>query len=375
MIMTTETQSRVRLFAVLLKAILIFGLFNFAFPLLQTIPLSKFSLYNSLFPGRERLPYGDVPESYSVSLFDVDAMFASHVIAGTKKAPDEYRVLLIGDSSVWGTLLKPSETLAGQLNAKEVRACGKTVRAYNLGYPTLSLLKELMLLDHALRYQPDTLIWLTTLESFPREKQLTSPLVANNARGVRELIARYRLSANPNDPELIDPSAWDRTFVGRRRAVADFLRLQLYGALWASTGIDQVYPKDYVHAQVDLEPSAEFHGLTSADASSLENALAFDVLQAGMSGASVPTLLVNEPILVSHGVNSDIRYDFFYPRWAYDEYRQLLAVHSRERGWSYFDFWDLVPMTEFTNSAVHLTPKGEAMLADKVAEAIQATCK
>ncbi len=370
-----SNKPRIRLFAVLLKAILLFGLFNFAFPLSQTVPLGKLSLYNVVFPGRERLPYGDVPESYSVSLFDLDAMFASHVIAGAKKTPAEYRVLLIGDSSIWGTLLKPDETLAGQLNAKEIEACGKTVRAYNLGYPTLSLLKELMLLDHALQYQPDMIIWLTTLESYSNENQLASPLVANNAPLVRELIRRYQLSIDPNDPKLVNLSKWDQTFVGQRRAVANALRLQLYGLLWASTGIDQVYPKDYVRAQIDLEPSDKFHGLTLADRASLQNALAFEVLDAGMSAARVPTLLVNEPILISNGANSNIRYNFFYPRWAYDEYRQLLLARSAERGWNYFDFWNLVPMQEFTNSGFHLTPKGEAMLTSKVAEAIQATCK
>jgi len=373
--MTTETRPRIRLFAVLLKATLLFGLFNFAFPLLQGVSFEKPSLYNSVFPGRARLPYGDVPESYSVSLFDIDAMFASHVITGAEKTPNEYRVLLIGDSSVWGTLLKPEETLAGQLNANAIQACSKAVHAYNLGYPTLSLLKELMLLDHALQYQPDMIIWLTTLESFPKERQLTSPLVANNAELVRTLIQRYHLSANPNDPELVNSSKWDQTFVGQRRAVADFLRLQLYGALWAATGIDQIYPKDYVHAQIDLDPSDEFYGLTAADRPSLADALAFDVLEAGMSAAPVPTLLINEPILISNGLNSDLRYNFFYPRWAYDEYRQLMIERSAEHGWKYFDLWNLAPLQEFTNSGVHLTPNGEAMLTEKVAEAIQATCK
>jgi hypothetical protein len=332
-------------------------------------------VYNSVFPGRQRLPYGDVPESYSVSLFDLDAMFAAHVLAGTPKAADEYRVLLVGDSSVWGTLLRPEETLAGQLNAQKLAACGRTVHAYNIGYPTLSLLKELMLLDRALQYQPDMIVWLTTLESFPKERQLTSPLVANNPVRVRDLIRRYHLSADPNDPELVDLSKWDQTFVGRRRAVADDLRLQLYGTLWTSTGIDQVYPKDYVHAQVDLDPSDEFHDLTSADRASLQDALAFDVLDAGMSAADVPTLLINEPILVSNGRNSDLRYNFFYPRWAYDEYRQLMMEQAGTRQWHYLDLWDLVPMQEFTNSGVHLTPKGEARLTGKVAEAIQFTFK
>ncbi|HET9913049.1 MAG TPA: hypothetical protein VFQ13_14235 [Anaerolineales bacterium] len=366
---------RVRLFAVLLKATLLFALFNFAFPLLKVVPFGKLSLYNSIFPGRERLPYGEVPESYSVSPSNLDAMFASHVIAGAENASGEYRVLLIGDSSVWGTLLRPEETLAGQLNANEIKACGKTVRAYNLGYPTLSLLKELMLLDYALEYEPDMVIWLTTLESFPKDRQLTSPLVANNAEQARKLIERYDLSADPNDPELVNLSMWDQTFVGQRRGIADVLRLQLYGTLWASTGIDQVYPEDYVRAQIDLEPSDEFHGLTSADLASLEQALAFDVLEAGMSAADVPTLLVNEPILISNGANSNVRYNFFYPRWAYDEYRKILQERSAEHGWNYFDFWDLAPMEEFTNSGVHLTPKGEAMLTNKIADAIQTMCK
>ena len=364
----------IRLSSLLLKTTILFALFNFAFLFLSDVSLAKFSLYNSLFPGRERLPYGDVRESYSLSPFDVHVMFASHVISGKEKALSEYRVLLIGDSSVWGTLLRPEETLAGQLNANSILACGKTVHAYNLGYPTLSLLKELMILDHALQYQPDMIIWLTTLESFPNERQLTSPIVANNAARVRQLITQYQLPIDGDDPEIVKPSKWDQTFIGRRRAFADFLHLQIYGALWAATGIDQAYPEDYVPAQIDLEPSDEFHDLNAKDRAALQDTLAFKVLEAGMSAADVPTLLVNEPILISNGQNSDIRYNFFYPRWAYDEYRQLLAKRSAVHGWNYLDLWNLAPMEEFTNSGVHLTPKGEAMLTDKVAEAIQGTC-
>ncbi len=369
-----QNKSRVRLFPILIKTTLLFALFNFAFIPLQNISLGKLSLYNSVFPGRERFPYGEVRESYNLSLFDIDAMFASHVLAGAKKTSTEYRVLLMGDSSVWGTLLKPEETLAGQLNANKITACGKTVRAYNLGYPTISLTKDLMILDQARPYQPDMVIWLTTLEAFPQEKQLTSPIVANNAKRVQALITKYQLGLSANDPALVNLSKWDQTFVGQRRSVADFLRLQIYGALWASTGIDQIYPEDYIHAQIDLEPSDEFHHLTSSDLTSLQNALAFDVLEAGISAASVRTLLVNEPILISNGLNSDIRYNFFYPRWAYDEYHQMLAERSAEHGWKYFDFWNLVPMQEFTNSSIHLTPKGESMLTSKIAEAIQTNC-
>src|ERR1043165_1419079 len=137
-----QNKSRIRLFGVLLKTILLFVLFNIAFIYFQNFPLGKLSLYNSVFPGRERFPFGETRESYNLSLFNMDAMFASHVLAGTQKAPDEYRVLLIGDSSVWGTLLTPEQTLAGQLNSSHFKACGQTVQAYNLGYPTISLMKD-----------------------------------------------------------------------------------------------------------------------------------------------------------------------------------------------------------------------------------------
>ena len=365
-----QKASRVRLFRVLLKATLLFVLFNFAFIFMNDIPFGKLSLYNFIFPGRERFPFGETREAYNLSLFDLDAMFASHVLAGAEKTPDEYRVLLIGDSSVWGTLLAPEQTLAGRLNASPIAACGKKVHAYNLGYPTISLMKDLMILDQAKQYQPDMVIWLTTLEAFPKDKQFDSPIVANNFQRIRQLITNYKLAMSLDDPALVNASKWNQTFVSRRRALADLLRLQIYGALWASTGIDQVYPEDYERAQIDLEPDDEFHGLTS-----LQDALAFDVLDAGMSAVPVPTILINEPMLVSNGLNSDIRYNFFYPRWAYDEYRQLLREHAAASKWHYLDLWDLVPMQEFTNSAIHLTPEGEAMLAGEITKAIQTLCR
>jgi hypothetical protein len=364
-----QTKPGIRLFPVLLKATLLFVSFNFVFIFINNFPFAKLSLYNSVFPGRERFPFGETRESYNLSLFNLEAMFASHVLDGRQKRPDEYRVLLIGDSSVWGTLLTPEQTLAGQLNANNFNACGRTVQAYNLGYPTISLTKDLMILDQAKQYQPDMVIWLTTLEAFPKDKQLTSPIVANNAERVRQLITNYQLHFDQNDRAFVNASTWDQTFVGQRRAVADLLRLQIYGVLWASTGIDQIYPKNYERAQTDLEADEDFHKLTS-----LHNALALDVLEAGMAVAPL-TLLVNEPMLISDGLNSDIRYNFFYPRWAYDEYRQTLAEQAAVRHWQYLDLWDLVPANQFTNSAIHLTPAGEHLLANKIADAIQVNCK
>lgn len=348
---------------VIWKALLLFLIFNLLFAAFP-IELSWVSAYNTLLPGRKRFPFGENPQqAYNLSLYDLEAMFASHELAAPK-AEDEFRVILLGDSSTWGTLLRPEQTLAGRLEEmlNPSDCAGREVRVYNLGYPTLSLTKDLMILDRALDFDPDLVVWLVTLESFPQDVQTTSPIVANNAGRVRRLVERYDLSL---DVPCDCPSLWDQTIVGQRRALADWFRLQFYGVMWAATRIDQFYPPTYNPAARDLEPDETFHGWQPPDLPA--NGLALDVLAAGVRAVQtegLPVILVNEPILVSRGENSEIRYNFYYPRWAYDQYRQILDGISRGLGWAYLDLWDLVPEAEFTNSAIHRTPAGEQAVAD-----------
>lgn len=353
----------------IIKGLFLFLVLNIAFAAINPIPsIAKISIYNHLVPGRLRFPFGESPAtSYNLSLYSLDAMFRSHVIANKPKPADEFRVILLGDSSVWGTLLKPDETLSGYLNTMNLDTCpGKAIRFYNLGYPTLSLTKDIMILTDAMQYEPDLIIWLVTLESFPRKIQLNSPLVANNPNEVRPLITSNNLQLDIFDPEFQDPTFFQRTIIGQRRAIADIIRLQLLGIPWAATQIDQEYPGDYQPAQRDLEADTSYQGWQPPDLP--EQELAFDVLQAGMHIAgSIPVILVNEPILISTGKNSNLRYNFFYPRWAYDQYRQFLQERGSISGWNYIDLWDLIPEAEFTNSAIHLFPSGSRMLAQRLA--------
>ncbi len=102
------------------------------------------------------------------------------------------------------------------------------------------------------------------------------------------------------------------------------------------------------------------------------------MLRAGLRLAGdTPVLVVNEPMFISQGQNSDIRYNFFYPRWAYDSYRDLMAqTAAREgarQGWRYLDLWDAIPAAEFTNTAIHMTPNGSKVFAGLLAQAILET--
>ena len=357
---------------IVIKAALLFLLFNFGFALLAPQAfLGRLSLYNRLFPGRLRLPYGDNPQqSYNLSLYNLEAMLASHHLAGTPKAPDEFRVIFIGDSATWGYLLPPEDTLTAQINAANwTTADGRRVRAYNLGYPVMSLTKDLLLLQRAMAYEPDLLVWPLTLESFPQDKQLFPPLLQNNALAVRRLILTYNLNQDINDPVLQDENFWARSLIGQRRNLADLIRLQLYGIMWAATGIDHHIPPDFTPRMEDLPADLLFHELSPPDLRASD--LAFDVLAAGAQlTGDTPLLVVNEPMFISQGENSDIRYNFFYPRWAYDDYRRLLADWTTAQNLPYLDLWDLVPGSEFTNSAVHMTAEGVALMAESVGQAL-----
>jgi len=346
----------------------LFFVVNGFFALIYPLPtLSRISAYNSLFPGRKRLPYGDNPErSYNLSLFQLDAMFASHEISAGTKSNQEYRVIVIGDSSTWGYLLRPEETLASRLNLIDYTTPdNRKMRVYNLGYPVMSLTKDLLILSHAMQYQPNLIIWLVTLESFPINKQLFPPLLQNNALEVQNLIKDQKLHLDPNDPGLTRPTFWDRTIIGQRRTLADLIRLQIYGILWAATGIDQDIPSNFKSRLEDLPDNSMFHNYLPPhfDPSNL----AFDVLQAGVNVAgNIQVLIINEPIFISRGLNSDIRYNYYYPRWAYDDYRQIFNDQCLRNDWNCLDLWNDIDPAEFTNTAIHMTPKGTAYTADLI---------
>ena len=236
---------------VLFKAAVLFVALNLLFAWAHPMEaLGKPSLYNLIWPGRLRLPYGEDPaKSYNLSLYNVPAMFHSQTLMHDK-AEDEFRVLVIGDSATWGWFLENQDTLAGRLNAGGyVNDAGKRLVFYNLGYPVMSLTKDLMLLDEAMQYQPDLILWPVTLESFARTRQLDHPLLQNNPERVRQLIAAYDLDLDPNDPRFIDPDFWQRSIVGQRRPLADLMRLQSLGLAWGSTGIDQFIPAEIPHYQ------------------------------------------------------------------------------------------------------------------------------
>jgi hypothetical protein len=232
-----------------------------------------------------------------------------------------------------------------------------------------------MLLEEAMAYQPDLILWPVTLESFPRDKQLFPPLVQNNPERVRQLITEYDLDLDAQDGRFTNPTFLDRTIIGQRRNLANLLRLQAYGFSWAATGIDQAIPTDIPQRTSDFDTDLSWQTFTEPTTLTTDD-LAFDVLSAGMAIAGdVPILLINEPMFISDGENSDLRYNAFYPRWAYDQFRDMLGKTAVAQNWLYLDLWNAIPPEEFTDTPVHLTPEGNRLYAEQVAKMLQSFLK
>ena len=357
---------------VLVKAGILFVVLNLLFAALDPMPLlNRMTLYNLIFPGRERLPYGEFPgEAYNVTLTDIDALMASHELAGRDKADDEFRVLLLGDSATWGWLLQPDQTLSACINQQNLMTpSGLRVRAYNLGYPVLDATKDLLILDAALEFEPDMVLWFITLAALYPDEQLFHEIVRANPGRVRDLNAAYDLNLNVDTlPE--DATLWERSIIGVRRDLADWLRHQIYGIGWAVTGVDHRNPEVFTPVRQNLRPGTDMLD-GRPESTWTRDDLALEVLAAGVDLAGdVPLVVVNEPMYISTGVNSDLRYNFYYPRWAYDQYRAMMTDVVSEYGWRYVDLWDAVPPEQFTDSSLHITAEATCQLATQIGEVI-----
>jgi hypothetical protein len=244
------------------------------------------------------------------------------------------------------------------------------MRFYNLGYPDFSLTKDALILSRAVRYQPDLVVWLVTLRSMPQLAQGEHALVRNNWQEICDTLPSLYVTTHSSD--ACQHENWSYRFTNlfsSRRDLADLVRLQLYGVMWGATGIDQHYPDTYEPLQKDFDKDDSFFKLQQP---LNKKNLAFNNFQAAKRHVgNTPLIIVNEPMFISEGQNSDIRYNFFYPRWAYDQYRKLMPNIAAEQGWRYVDLWNIIPPGEFTNSAVHLSPTGSKMLAQRLAMEIK----
>ncbi|HEX2696788.1 MAG TPA: hypothetical protein VHM28_03720, partial [Anaerolineales bacterium] len=295
----------------------------------------------------------------------MDAMFASHAISNGPKPADEYRIILLGDSAVWGFEVSPQDTVSEQINRLDLQSCdGRRIKAYNLAYPLPSNTRDLVTLQKAMSFQPDLVIWLVTLKTFDTttaEKDLLIP----QSEQVLALINQYHIKVDA-EKYLHPRSFFDKTMTGSAVRLKKIVLEQFYGFLLTATGFDTKPPDPHVASSLseNVDAVSNYNAFALSDRQSFIDHLDFSpVSVAGQIVGAVPILVVNEPIFRANGENSDLRYNKYYPRWAYDSYRAKLSGWVLERRYSYLDLWNAIPNDEFVGSPLHLNPEGESKLA------------
>lgn len=359
--------SKINAWRVLVKGILLFLITEFS--LFSLAPnLGIINIYRPLGLERGRLPIDTLdPVDIPLDVNNLDAMVASHIVS-QPKATNEFRVLILGDSAVWGLNMTPSQTLPGQINSLALTCGNKKITTYNLSFPRSSSTKDLMILDKVMQYQPDMIIWLVTWYTLMPKTRVDHVLVTQNPIEFYKLGRRFDFL--PKD--YPSPTLFDK-FYDQQRALFRIIRYQLYPAIQFATDIDQI-PGPPEILPPGLSSDTTFEGLkppTIRESQvSLDQVKDFYVL-----AGKTPVLLINEPMLILNGIpNSDLRYNDYYPRWIYDQYRMYLSDAAEKNGWNYLDLWNMIPSNYFTDTPLHLNPDGERLFAETLAPEIQKVC-
>jgi lysophospholipase L1-like esterase len=330
--------------------------------------LGPLNIYAALGMKRERFPLSTLsPVDDAQDLGNLDAMFASHVIS-SPKAPDEFRVIVLGDSATWGLQLGVHQTMPAQLEALRLKCGSKSVRVYNLSFPRSSATKDLMILDKALAFQPDLIIWSITWYTLMPKTRVDHWLVTQNPQEFYDLGRRFGfLPRGSSVPTALDGAA------ARNAALFHEIRFQMYSLVELATGAEQI-PGPPEKLAGSLNADVTFEGLRPPTLR--EGQVSLDQVSDFYELArNVPVVLVNEPILIMKNVpNSDVRYNSYYPRWVYDQYRQYVAAAAALHGWDYLDLWDMFPASYFTDTPLHINPEGQRLLAERLVPSVQKGC-
>jgi len=315
------------------------------------------------------------------TVFDLDLLLRQHELCWRRPArDDEARVVLLGSSAVYGFPLFADESLAARLN---VRLAQDDVAAhvFNAAFVNPDQVRDALILDAVLPYRPDVIVYpLTPAEFAHFAPALYLPVVrfftANLARlerltqappaGLEEPFERYRAFVATHRAGR----AGLRGLAARARDLATLVRSAVRerarAAARALTGA--VAPAATTHGRQDryeCDKTVADNRRRYADWQTWNGLANLAALQ---RAHDIPVLLVFWPVAHEpRGACYSVRYTDALMR----EFGAWAARESAARGLAYLDLHDLLPPELFFDS-VHVTPAGQARIADALAPHIAA---
>lgn len=359
---------------VLIKAIMLLIIFDatqIAFDLAGT--LERWRLYRSFTPLTERL--GLANQIGDPIWWTIDPLLDAHQIA-QPKASDEFRVIFLGDSATFCLYCRSTEAIPSVFTQLGAIFDGKHVIGYNLAYPGSDWMKDILILKHALKYQPDAIVWLVTAKGAGNQPLPQEPdahlIIRVNAAELPALARQFNLDTWETE-RYADADAWYQrsifTHGGRYR---DWLLLVVRSFRNALIYPNKDLTQEYLlpGEPVITKPIPAIAEINSAlpGYDTFPNRQ-WTLLRAGhqlAAEADVPLLVVNEPIYLASGPNTDVNYNPFYERNLYDRFRAALLDFTQQHTMTYLDLWNLLPAENFSNTSLHYNLEGNRRVAEAV---------
>jgi hypothetical protein len=269
-------------------------------------------------------------------------------------------VIILGDSGIngWGNV--DSETVSAYLTGSGATVNRKKLYAYNLAYIQPGITRDLLIADAALTYSPDLIICFVTLDGFSISKQ-DRLFEANQVRATR-LTARFGLDdINARIYGHYPDAWWQHSIFVQRTAIYRWLTFQGYAL--QSPDFPSVVP-------VQMRESNPEHAAFTLDDPAftpMPNAT-WIALSAMQQLGMFPVLFVNDPILIVPG--AQVNYNEFYQRALYDQYDATFNRYCKDHNLWCLDLWNILSPEQFTDSPLHHTANGNAIIAARVLEDI-----
>jgi lysophospholipase L1-like esterase len=296
------------------------------------------------------------------------------------KAPDEFRVAVLGDSGTFDFYDRSEDAVPGQMTRLGARIGGRRIVAYNLAYKKANSLAALLILEHATTKHPDAVVWFVTLSDLAVDEPTTAwendvhIIVRVNREELPELVRRYGVSTWETRRLVRKESLWDRSLIVRGAGYRDYVLLLTRSLLDDLSGGD---PTESVRERrpwvgsYALPQTADFVEKTPSDPplpNSRWRNLATGAEIARQNG--IRLLIVNEPTFIASGRNAEREYNSYYGRTFYDRYRRVLQEYCGKNEIPYLDLWNRVPPSEYSDTPGHYTPAGNARIARVVMETL-----
>ncbi len=282
------------------------------------------------------------------------------------RRPGELRVLVFGNSGIFGFPLPAEHTAVGLLNRRFARQ-GTPAHLYNLAFPFTYQVKDAVILSEALRYRPDVIVYGTTLADYYHvAPNAYPPLVAffdANTGGVRRLAAREPAG-------LVEPiDRYRDAYAGAATPWRNFRQLGLYlreGARELGLHARRRWFPDLPDSPVRIESRRDRYDCRAVEERFERDfggwrdwsLLAFLGEAGRRTGAEV--VVVNWPVAREpRGACHNVR----YPTRELAAYRRWLRAETARLGFRLVDLQDRFDASLFVDS-LHLGPRGQRGVAD-----------